>query len=164
MMAYRQLLELIGDAPGLKVLEVTTHADALSAALAEHVGKCGGELTIAAYPGAHTPPEPSEHLKYSEIKHFKAPFKAAARDYEVIILNDILHLHAFREKLLKHAYQGLENSAILIVLQRKGTLPRTEVETMVEACEYRAVNTIEGLVEGSSATVAKKLHMWGNGM
>jgi hypothetical protein len=163
-MSCRQLLELIGDAPGLKVLEVTTHADALSAALAEHVRKCGGELAIAAYPGEHLRPEPAEHLKYSEIKHFRAPFKAAARDYEVIILNDILHLHAFQERLLKHAYQGLENSAILIVLQSRGTMPREEVEAMVEACEYRAVNTIENLVEGTNATVAKKLHMWGNGM
>jgi hypothetical protein len=163
-MSYRQLLELIGDAPGLKVLEVTTHADALSAALSDHVKKCGGELTIAAYPGEHTRPEHTEHLKYGEIKHFKAPFKAAARDYEVIILNDILHLHAFRERLLKHAYQGLENSAILIVLQSEGTMPREKVEAMVEACEYRAVNTIDSLVAGCQATVAKKLHMWGNGM
>jgi hypothetical protein len=163
-MAYRQLLELIGDAPGLKVLEATTHSDALTAALAEHVKQCGGELTIAAYPGEHTPSEPSEHLKYGEIKHFKAPFKAAARDYEVVILNDLLHLHAFREKLLKHAYQGLENSAILIVLQSEGTLEASEVERLVEACEFRAVNTIEALVPGANATVAKKLHMWGNGM
>jgi len=162
--AFAQLLELIGDAPGLKVLEATTHSDGLTAALAEHVGRCGGELTVAAYPGEHTPPPAAEHVRFSALQHFRAPFKAAARDYEIIILNDILHLHAFREKLLRHAYQGLENSALLIVIQSGETLPREEVEALIEKCEYRAVNTIDGLLEGAYVTVAKKLHMWGNGM
>jgi hypothetical protein len=163
-MGYAQLLELIGDAPGLKVLEATTHADILTQKLAVHVTACEGELSIAAYPGEHRMPEASEHVKVGEIKHFKAPFKASARDYEIIILRDLLHLHAFKEKLLKHAYQGLENSALLIVIQSEGTMERSEVEAMVEACEFRAVNTIEDLIPGSYVTVAKKLHMWGNGM
>ena len=141
-----------------------SHSDGLTAALAEHVGLCGGELTVAAYPGEHRLPPAAEHLRFGAVKNFRAPFKAAARDYEIILLNDILHLHAFREKLLRHAYQGLENSALLIVIQSGGSLPREEVEALLERCEYRAANTIDGLIEGASVTVAKKLHMWGNGM
>ena len=163
-MAYTQLLELIGNVPGLKVLEATTHIDDLTLALSDHVMACEGVFDIAAYPGEHRPLESSEHVKVSEIKHFKAPFKASARDYEIIILRDLLHLHTFREKLLRHAYQGLENSALLIVIQSDGTMEYGDVEAMVEACEFRAVNTIEELVPGAYVTVAKKLHMWGNGM
>ena len=163
-MSYAQLLELIGDAPGLKILEATTHVDGLSEALARHVETCGGTLHIAAYPGEHRSRPTGERVTLSEIKNFKSPFKASARDYEVIILNDVLHLHAYREKLLKHAYQGLENSAFIIVIQSEETLEPAEVEAMLEACEYRAGNTIEDLVEGTHVTVAKKLHMWGNGM
>ena len=163
-MPYAQLLELIGEAPGLKVLEATTHADGLSEALARHVQKCGGELQIAAYPGEHTAHPEGEGITFYEINSFKSPFKASARDFEFIILNDLLHLHAFAEKLLKHAYQGLENSAFVIVIQSEGSMPAEEIEAMLERCEYRAGNTIHDLIEGAHVSVAKKLHMWGNGM
>ena len=163
-MSYAQLLELIGNAPGLKLLEATTHADALSEALARHVQTCGGELHIAAYPGEHTVRPEGEGVKFTEIPNFNSPFKASARDYEFIILNDVLHLHAFQEKLLKHAYQGLENSAFIVIIQSEGSMPAEEIEMMLERCEYRAGNTIHDLIEGTHVTVAKKLHMWGNGM
>jgi len=163
-MAYGQFLELVGSVPGLKILIATTHADGLTQALAAHAARCEGELCVAAYPGEHLPMEPSRTLRVSTLPHFKAPFHAAARDYEIIILHDLLHRHEFREKLLRHAYQGLENSALLIVVQELGTLDAADVESWIEACEYRVVNTIEGVIPGAFVTVAKKLHMWGNGM
>jgi hypothetical protein len=38
------------------------------------------------------------------------------------------------------------------------------IEALLERCEFRAGNTIDNLIEGTRVTVAKKLHMWGNGM
>ncbi len=163
-MAFESLLQIVGDVPGLRVLEATSHVDELSRALAEHVTSCGGQLHISAYPGEHAPVATSESVRYAEVGHYKAPFKATVRDFEVIILRDLLDRHLYAEKLLKHAYQGLENSALVIVIQREGSITRERVEAMLNACEYRAVNTISDLLPGCFVTVGKKLHMWGNGL
>jgi hypothetical protein len=40
----------------------------------------------------------------------------------------------------------------------------SEVEAMLEKSEFRAANTISDLIAGNDVIVAKKMHMWDNGL
>jgi hypothetical protein len=39
-----------------------------------------------------------------------------------------------------------------------------EVEELLDKSEFRAANTIVDLIDGYEVIVAKKMHMWGNGL
>lgn len=159
-----QLLELIPPAPGLKVLEVTASLTPLSAAIAGHLEACEGIYHIELYPGGleHGTVLP-EWVRVHELPHLKSPFRGTAREFEVLILNDLLDKHQFPERILQLAYRTLENSGEIIVIQDKSSMPLETIKEKLEACEFRAVNDIE-LLEGFHVVTGKKMHMWGNGL
>jgi hypothetical protein len=58
----------------------------------------------------------------------------------------------------------LENSAEVIIIQKCGAIEPSDIEAMLEKAEFRAANTISDLIVGHDVIVAKKMHMWGNGL
>jgi len=148
----------------MKILIATSHADGLIDEVCAFLEPFNATLDLSLYPGEH-----SQHLfplisKVDTIKDFNSPIRSATRDYETIILQDILHLHALPLKLLQLVYRSLENSAEIIIVQSKGEMETSEIEAMLEKSEFRAANTICDLIEGCDVIVAKKMHMWGNGL
>ncbi|WP_345975535.1 hypothetical protein [Sulfurimonas sp. HSL3-7] len=164
MADYQQFLELIHPQPGFKVLDVTAHADGLTAALIEHLKPYPKHrLAVAEYPGEHQPFTESEHLKLQTVPHYKAPFRALPRDNDIVIIRDVLHRHEFAERILKSIYTTLANTGNIIVISEKGTVDVEAQKALLEAHEFRAANAIE-IHEGYDLVTAKKIHMWGNGL
>jgi hypothetical protein len=116
------------------------------------------------YPGEHAQYVSPLIGKIDMIKDFNSPVRSATRDYETIVLQDILHVHTLPQKLLQLIYRSLENSAEIIVVQSKGAMETSDVEALLEKSEFRAANTITDLIAGYDVIVAKKMHMWGNGL
>jgi hypothetical protein len=160
---FSQFLALMQPQPGYKILEVTSHADALTRALAELLKPYRGRLSLALYPGDHGPIEASERVKPHSIVSYKLPFRALPRDNDIVILSDVLQHHAFPERLLQIAYRTLANAGEVIIVSKEGSVDVEEQLRLLEACEFRAANRIE-LLEGYEVVMAKKMHMWGNGL
>ncbi len=158
----QQFLELFNPLPGNKYLIATTHTDAIATALAEMLLHVNGTLSLECYPGEHEVLV-GLHVKRHDIKHFKAPLRAPPREYDVVVLQDQLQHHAFPEKILQLCYTTLANAAHIIIMQQRGTIDFDKVMAQLEALEYRASNRID-LLDAYDLVMAKKLHMWGNGL
>lgn len=158
-----QFLELIKPLPAYKILDVTSHADELTLAIARKLQPFEGELDVALYPGEHNAVALENISVSGRIDSYSKPFKAPARSYDIVILRDILDRHAFAERILKLAYGTLANAGGIIVVQRKGSIDSIEMMQRLETSEFRASNTID-IFTDSDLIMAKKMHMWGNGL
>jgi len=155
-------LSLIDASPGIKILEVTTN-DFLTDALHVEVKKCeNGEFFQSRYEGEYAPKEIKEGFVYHEIPSFDKPFKGKNREYEYVILNDIIDKHQHLDRIIKLAYSSLENSAFIIVLQSKESMSEESIVELLDKHEFRAVAPI-ALFDDKHVVMGKKLHMWGNG-
>jgi hypothetical protein len=160
---FSQFLALMHPQPGYKILEVTSHADALTRSLEELLEPYRGRLSLALYPGDHAPIEASELVKPHTVANYNLPFRALPRDNDIVILNDVLQYHAFPDRLLQIAYRTLANAGEVIIVSKEGSADVNEQLRLLESCEFRAANSIE-LLEGYEVVMAKKMHMWGNGL
>lgn len=83
-----------------------------------------------------------------------------SREYEVALVVAICNDEC-TQKVCTKVYKGLENSGILILLANEECMH--EMIALLEVCDYRAPNSVE-IKNGRTCIVAKKLHMWGNGL
>ena len=160
-----QFLELFRVQPGYRYIQVTTKVDDTTTALYDLLRANSAEFRIAYYDQEQTPnlevlyPE----AKVQHIKSFSYPYRALPRDNDIVIYKDIFTKHKNQELLLKTAYTTLANTADIIIMEKKGVLePQTMME-LFEQYEYRAANHMN-IVDGYDIFMAKKLHMWGNGL
>jgi hypothetical protein len=156
--------DLFQTSPQMKILVATSHSDTLIEEVCTFLEPFNATVDISLYPGEHEEYSASVIGKKDTIKDFNSPIRCATRDYETIILQDVLHLHALPLKLLQLIYRSLENSAEVIIVQKCGAMESAEIEAMLEKSEFRAANTIRDLIAGYDVIVAKKMHMWGNGL
>ena len=158
-----QFLELINPQPGYKILEVTSHADALSQAVATVLEPFDGTLDLALYPGEHETFENNAVITSSTVSSYARPFKGAARSYDIVIIRDVLDRHDFAQKILALCYRSLANAGNIIVIARSGAMDSDVMKEELEQCEFRAANGID-IFADADLVMAKKLHMWGNGL
>ena len=164
MQSYKQFLELIQPQPGFKVLEITSHADALTEAVIEHLEPFRDHrMAIAHYPGEHQHFEVSETLKVEEIPNYNLPFRALPRDNDIVIIRDVLHKHSQSERILKSIYTTLANTGDVIIVTKIEDADIEAQKELLERLEFRSANSIE-ILEGYTLVMAKKMHMWGNGL
>lgn len=156
--------DLFQTSPQMKILVATSHADTLIEEVCTFLEPFNATVDLSLYPGEHKEYTSAVIGKKDTIKDFNSPIRSATRDYETIILQDVLHLHSLPLKLLQLIYRSLENSAEVIIVQKCGVMETSEVEAMLEKSEFRAANTISDLIAGYDVIVAKKMHMWGNGL
>lgn len=165
MSDLKQFKELFNPLPGNHYIQVTTHIDETTTALYELLQSVGGELRIALYRDEEVPgiqdKYPAAKIQY--IKNFVHPFRALPRDNDIVILKDIFHIHHDKDKLLKTTYTTLANTAEMIIMQEKETMDIQSMLDMLQEYEYRAANYIDVLPE-YDLVMAKKMHMWGNGL
>ena len=164
MQDYSQFLELITPQPGFKVLDVTTHVDALSVAVKEHlIPFPDHRLALALYPGEHLPLEESAHLKLQEVPNFNLPFRALPRDNDIVIIRDIFQRHTQIERIIRSIYTTLANTGDIIIVTKNEEADVTAQMALLDKLEFRAPNTID-ILDGYTIVMAKKMHMWGNGL
>lgn len=157
-----QFRELFNPLPGNRYLEVTTTPDDITELFSEMMRQVGGELHLALY-GIQDEELKQTDAKVERILDFNSPFRAAPRDHDTVLLKDIFAAHQNKPMILKLSYTTLANTANIIIMEKKGMIDTLEVMQILEEHEFRSPNTIE-IVEGYDLIVAKKMHMWGNGL
>ena len=163
-MDLRQFKELFHPLPGNHYLQVTTKTDETTDALYKMMNEVDGKLTLAIYDENEIALDKIyPDAKIQHIKNFKQPFRAVPRDNDIVIFKDFFHLHSNKKSILKIAYTTLANTANIIIMQKKGTMDIEALKVMLEEFEFRAPNEIDVLSE-YDLVMAKKMHMWGNGL
>lgn len=156
--------DLLHPSPQMKILAVSSHADFLLSELADFLQPHNGSMDIALYPGEHQEVSNTSIARRDTLKDYTSPPRSTSRDYEAVIVQDVLHLHTLPLKFLQLIYRSMENSAEVIIVQKKGVMETSDVEALLEQSEFRAPNSIDDLIEGYDVIVAKKMHMWGAGL
>lgn len=158
------ITQLLHPTPNTKIMVVTSHLDGMMEELSSFLSPYSGLIDVSLFPGEHEErSSPCLHKIYP-IKDYKSPAFGIPRDYAAVIVQDVLHLHAFPLKFLQLIYRSLLNATEIIIVQKKETMDAGEVEALLEQAEFRASNTIFDLIEGYDVIVAKKMHMWGAGL
>lgn len=139
--------------------------DATTTALYELMAQKGGEMRIAFYNENETHELQSIYAdaKIQHIKNFAHPFRALPRDNDMVIFKDIFAGHTKQELMLKTAYTTLANTAELIIMEKKGTMDIEALKELLERFEFRTPNAID-IFQEYDLVIAKKMHMWGNGL
>ena len=164
MQSYKQFLELIQPQPGFKVLEITAHADALTEAVIEHLQPFQNHrMALTCYPGEHQHFEASETLKVEEVPNYTLPFRALPRDNDIVIIRDVLYKHSQSERILKSIYTTLANTGDVIIVTKAEEADVEAQKALLERLEFRSANSID-ILDGYTLVMAKKMHMWGNGL
>jgi len=163
-MQLDQFLELFNPLPGNQYIQITTKPDETSEALCDIIKKVDGEFRLAIYSEEEMALSPAlSDAKVQFIKKFNVPFRALPRDHDIVIFKDILQKHTNPELLLKVAYTTLANTAEIIIMEEKGKMDIEATKELLEKFEFRAPNYID-LLDEYDLVMAKKMHMWGNGL
>jgi len=158
----QQFLELFNPYPGNQFLLLTTHSDAIATALAEMLEKVDGTLSLHCFPGEHEALD-AKNVKRHDIADFKSSPRALPRSNDMVILQDVYHLHENPERIMKQMYATLANTGDIVIMQRRGTMDFEKMLEMLEAFEFRAGNAID-CHSDYDLVMGKKMHMWGNGL
>lgn len=162
MLDLKYFRDIFKPLPGNHYLEVTTKTDEITKLFSDMMQSVGGEFNLVLY-GTDEQNLDVINARVQHINDFKIPFRALPRDHDAVLLKDIFHLHQNKEMILKLSYLTLANTANIIIMEKKGILDIDEIMKQLEEFEFRASNTIEA-VEGYDLIIAKKMHMWGNGL
>ena len=104
------------------------------------------------------------NIKYiSFVEEESAKLKATAREFEYIVLGDILSFCKNQETILKLMYKALENSGNIIILEKISNDNKYELLDLLENIGFQAPNCIE-LFDDVYIFTAKKMHHWDNGL
>ena len=163
-MDLKHFLELFNPYPGNHYLQITTEVDAITDAFSSLMKGVDGELSLVLY----SDKEEDLSIKYPDtkiqyIKNFKQPFRALPRTHDMVLFKDVFHQHENQKGILKIAYATLANAANIVIVQKKGTMDVQATLDILEEFEFRSPNYIDVLA-GYDLVIAKKLHMWGNGL
>ena len=151
--------ELINPLPGYKILHVSDRIDALANDLKIILDEVGGTLNLALYECS----DAMEGIKVQYISNYQNIFRALPRDNDIVIFYNTFSKHQEQDSMIKNAYHTLANAAFLIIIESKGVMDISSVKDRLENLEFRAANEID-LLEGYDLIMAKKMHMWGNGL
>ena len=141
--------QLFNPLPGNHYLQVCQKEDEISVMLKELMDEVEGEFKLALYN--------DNNLSFSQ------PFRARPRDNDIVVIKDVYDKHENKQMILKLAYETLANTANVIIMEKKGILDTDAMKATLEEFEFRAANEID-IVEGYDLVMAKKMHMWGNGL
>ncbi len=163
-MELKQFLELFNPLPGNHYIQITTEVDATSVALNKIIQEVDGEFHLAVYSQEeYALPAELCDAKLQVINNFNTPFRALPRDNDIVIFKDIFSQHTNPEMLLRIAYTTLANAADVIIMEKKGIMDVEATKELLEKFEFRAPNAID-LLDEYELVMAKKMHMWGNGL
>jgi len=138
--------ELFSNYPNIYILHVDNSLDLVDNALEEVRSQNEGKV---------------KYIKFE--KEADARLRATAREYEYIVLGDILSYCPNKDKILKLMYKAIENSGNIIILEKKSNNNKEEILTLLDDLGFMASNSIE-LFDEYYIFTAKKMHHWGNGL
>jgi len=141
--------QLFNPLPGNHYLYVSTADDEITELFNSLLATVDGELNTILYNQDNLP--------------FTQPFRARPRDNDMVIIKDVFNRHENKDMILKLSYLTLANTAHIIIIEKKGILDLEDMNNKLEEFEFRASNSID-ILDGYDLVMAKKMHMWGNGL
>jgi|APSaa5957512622_1039677.scaffolds.fasta_scaffold61110_3 hypothetical protein len=164
MNGITQFLQLFNPYPGNTFLEVSSGVCEISFALQSLLNEKESKLNLIIYGQEdETLKEQFPNSKIQYIEDIKKPFRVSPRSVDIIVLKNIFNQHQKNEALLKISYTALANAADIIIIEKKGTIDKTAMYELLENNEFRAANFID-IFPNYDLVMAKKMHMWGNGL
>ncbi len=163
-MDLKQFLQLFNPYPGNNYLQITTEVDETTDALYELMKSVDGVLNLVIYKEEEIDLSsrfPDAKIEY--VTNFKQPFRALPRTNDIVVFKDAFYQHENQKSVLKIAYATLANTAEIIIMEKRGILDIEALKETLEIFEFRAANDIDVLPE-YDLVMAKKMHMWGNGL
>jgi len=104
------------------------------------------------------------NIKYIPfVDESSAKLRATAREYEYIVLGNILSFCEDKTNILKLMYKAIENSGNIIILEKISNDNKYEILDLLENIGFQAPNCIE-LFDDIYIFTAKKMHHWDNGL
>jgi len=161
MIDLTQFLQLFNQYPGSHYMQITKEPDDITKKLYDLLD-ANGKFSLVIY-GEETNLQNFENANIKYVKNLDEPFRALPRSNDVIILKDIFSSHKNQDILLKTAYSSLANTANIIIMEKLNILDIEKTKQKLEKFEFRASNNID-IVDGYDLIIAKKMHMWGNGL
>ena len=159
-----QFLQLFTPYPANSYLEVSSGVCEITVALQDLLTQVDGNLDLVIYGDEENDLKAKfPNSKIQQINDLSKLFRAMPRSADIVILKDFLHLHTDQDMIIKIAYTALANSADIVIMQKKGTMNIEATYEMLERLEFRAANYLDVLPE-YDLVMAKKMHMWGNGL
>lgn len=138
---------IFDDFPNLAILHIDNNVEFIKSTIEEIVNNSDGKL---------------KYRKFDE-NFCKKVSMIGSREFEYIILSDILTKCEDKIKVLNSCYTALENSAQIIVMEKKGNLDPFTIKNLLDEVDFRAVNEID-IFDEYTLVMGKKMHMWGNGL
>jgi hypothetical protein len=137
--------ELFAPYPNIAILHINNNLDLVTDSLEEIKDKNEG------------------NIKYIPFTDESSARLRTAREYEYVVLGDILNYCPNKEAILKLVYKSIENSGNIIILEKKSNDNKYELLDLLEQTGFQAPNNIE-LFDGFNLLTAKKMHHWDNGL
>jgi hypothetical protein len=138
--------ELFADYPNIAILHIDNHLNLVNETLEEIRTSNGGNI---------------KYIPFSSQKD--ARLTASAREYEYVVLGDILSHCPNKDKILQLIYKAIENSGNIIILEKKSHKNKEEILEILDELGFMASNNID-LFEDYELLTAKKMHHWGKGL
>ena len=138
--------ELFADYTNISILHINNSLDLVNDALDEVKTQNEGNIKYIPF-----------------IDENSARLRATAREYEYIVLGDIISYCSDKIPILKLMYKALENSGNIIILEKISNNNKDEVLELLENSGFQAGNCIE-LFDDVLIFTAKKMHNWDNGL
>jgi len=138
--------ELFAPYPNIAILHINNNLDLINDTLEKVKNENEGNIKYITF-----------------IEESSAKLRATAREYEYVVLGDILSYCPNKDKILKLMYKAIENSGNIIILEKKENSDRFETTQLLEDIGFQAANYIE-LFEEYDLFTAKKMHHWDNGL
>lgn len=138
--------ELFSDYPNISILHVDNSLALVDTALEEVRALNGGNINYIKFENQNS-----------------ARLRATAREYEYIILGDILTHCPNKDKILQLMYKAIENSGNIIILEKKSHNNKEEILALLDELGFMASNSID-LFDDYDIFTAKKMHHWGKGL
>lgn len=138
--------ELFSEYPNISILHIDNSLNLIDSALEDVRHKNGGNI---------------KYIKFENQN--SARLRATAREYEYIVLGDILSYCLNKDKILQLMYKAIENSGNIIILEKKSNNNKEEILNLLDELGFMASNNID-LFDEYYMFTAKKMHHWGNGL
>ncbi len=159
-----EVLMMIQPLPSLRVLEVGCGQGAVTEPLSRHLLDSGGIIDLIEYaPEELGILEQLGNVSLTVLDDYDHPINVPAREYEAVVITDLMARIADPERLLRSCFHSLENSGNLLILCHDGVEDQAALEALLDATQYVAVNRID-MQSPRYLLTAKKMHNWGHGL
>lgn len=139
--------DLFADFPNLAILHINNEASFINDTIKNIVDNSEGKLNFY-------------DLAKDEIKRVKPN----PREYEYVVLSNILEKLEEPLTFYRLMYRALENSGNIIILEKSSSAKKLAlIKDLLDKSQFVAINDIK-LFDDYLLVTAKKMHMWGNGL